>query len=124
MGFDFLVLCPALPLYVQLELVLKNKKPSKNRWNFLYNRINQKRIFLATKKFFFGEGGTEDEPSDKIQLAVNFINFRDERAYVELVDMKSPDLITNEPKAIQQILKEKRLAQLDENYAHLVDGNR
>ena len=55
---------------------------------------------------------------------MNFINFRDERAYVELVDMKSPDLITNEPKAIQQILKEKRLAQLDENYAHLVDGNR
>ena len=80
--------------------------------------------FLATKTFFFGEGGTEDNPSDKVRLAVNFLKFRDERAYVEVVDLKSPDLYTNEPKAIQKILKEKRLAQLDATYVHLVDGTR
>ena len=77
-----------------------------------------------TRKFFFGEKGSEDDPSSSIQLAVNFLSWRDERAYVEIIDLNRPDVSTNEAKTVQIWLNEKRMVKLDERYVHMNDGLR
>ena len=99
------------------ECVLEGIRP------FIGDRFKTEAI-NETKNFFFGVGHTEDEPSNKLQLAVNFISWRDERAYVEIVDLARPDILTNEPKTVQMVLNEKRLAKLDEQYVHMNDGLR
>ena len=85
-------------------------------------------VWEEANTFLFGghipgqENYNIDNPDPDIKLHCKFLEFRDERAFVEVSNSNQLDEETMEPVVIQKYLKRLRLIDLDQDYVRLNDG--